>query len=235
MNAIARTLLRIWHFILPPLGCLNCGKDADLLDAEIAALNEGLAAAKPVLEANSQGAAFARMFDLPDSKAEFLLNWQNFAMAATVEMLIVAAMIAFEVLGRAGKPIKPSELPGRPEKATGLEPLHETSGEAFRGIPASPRPRLVASSPEPTGNVATIISEIMEPGTARQKVEIADLFKACAATCRKLGKHPVSPGDFSSALQRLCDEIGIKVAHKGERVYLMKVRLREVEASVGRN
>jgi hypothetical protein len=30
MNAAARLLLRVWHFILPPLGCLNCGKDADL-------------------------------------------------------------------------------------------------------------------------------------------------------------------------------------------------------------
>jgi hypothetical protein len=92
----------------------------------------------------------------------------------------------------------------------------------------------VASSPEPIGNIAAIISEIMEPGTARQKVEIADLFKAYATTCRKLGKRPVSPGEFSSALQRLCDEIGIKVAHKGEHVYLMKVRLRESEASASR-
>jgi hypothetical protein len=29
MNAAARLLLWVWHFILPPLGCLNCGKDAD--------------------------------------------------------------------------------------------------------------------------------------------------------------------------------------------------------------
>jgi hypothetical protein len=29
MNAAARLLIRIWHLILPLLGCLNCGKDAD--------------------------------------------------------------------------------------------------------------------------------------------------------------------------------------------------------------
>jgi hypothetical protein len=29
MNAAARFLLRIWHFILPPLACVNCGKDSD--------------------------------------------------------------------------------------------------------------------------------------------------------------------------------------------------------------
>jgi predicted nucleic acid-binding Zn ribbon protein len=27
MIAAARLLLWIWHFILPPLRCLNCGKD----------------------------------------------------------------------------------------------------------------------------------------------------------------------------------------------------------------
>jgi hypothetical protein len=30
MNAAARLLLRIWHFILPPLRCPNCGKPSDL-------------------------------------------------------------------------------------------------------------------------------------------------------------------------------------------------------------
>jgi hypothetical protein len=30
ITTATRLLVRIWHFILPPLGCLNCGKDADL-------------------------------------------------------------------------------------------------------------------------------------------------------------------------------------------------------------
>jgi hypothetical protein len=208
-------------------------KQAKDLDIEIAGLKARLEKAGPVLEANPQGSAFARLFSLPDSKAAFLSAWQNFAMGVIVEILIVFSMIAFEVLGRAEKSIAPLALSGRPDKAVDLESL-PGSGEPFRAIPAASKPRLVASSLEPIGNVATIISTIMEPGTGRQKIEIAEIFKAYAQACRQQGKRPVSPEEFSGALQRLCESLAIKVSHKGGHVYLMKVWLKEIEASATR-
>jgi hypothetical protein len=44
----------------------------------------------------------------------------------------------------------------------------------------------------------------------------------------------VKAEEFSGALQRLCESLDIKVSHKGEHVYLMRVRLKEIEASATR-
>jgi hypothetical protein len=113
-------------------------KQAKDLDIEIAALKARLEKAGPVLEANPQGSAFARLFSLPDSKAAFLSTWQNFAMGVIVEILIVFSMIAFEVLGRAEKSRAPSEALGRPEKAIELDPVHgraENRLAPFRRLP----------------------------------------------------------------------------------------------------
>ena len=52
---------------------------------------------------------FARLFDMPDSKASLLTAWQNFAMAIAVEMLIALSMIALEVLGKDSP--RPKEAP----------------------------------------------------------------------------------------------------------------------------
>jgi hypothetical protein len=76
------------------------------------------------------------------------------------------------------------------------------------------------------------MADIFEPD--KGKVEFADAYKAYVRECRLQGRRPVSAEDFGGALKRLCDETGIKVSHKGQHVYLMKVRLREVEASASR-
>jgi hypothetical protein len=74
------------------------------------------------------------------------------------------------------------------------------------------------------------MAEIIEPGAARDRVEIADLYKAYAQTCRLEEKRAVSAEEFSRAVQRLCEELDIKVTRKGEHVCLMKVRLREMDS-----
>ena len=51
------------------------------LDVDIAALREKIEKAGPILEANSQGSALARLFGLPDTKAATLSTYQNLAMA----------------------------------------------------------------------------------------------------------------------------------------------------------
>lgn len=197
---------------------------ARTLDIEIAETKAKIERAGPVLEANPQGSAFARLFDLPDSKASFLSAWQNLAMAVTVEMLIVLSMIAFEVLSKGEMPKATTEPQGKREDDV------ELAGN--EGGPVKPlaflepqKPRLIASRADPAGNVATIMASVLEPGKARDKAELAEIFKAYAQVCRQQGKRPVPPEEFSAALQRLCGELSIKVTHKGEHVYLMKVRL----------
>jgi hypothetical protein len=59
-------------------------------------------------------------------------------------------------------------------------------------------------------NVATVMAEVMQPGTARDKAEFADLFKAYAQVRRQQGKRPLPPEEFSDALQRFCNKLGIK-------------------------
>ena len=59
------------------------------LDADIAAFREKIEKAGPVLEANSQGNALARLFNLPEAKAATLSTYQNLAMALVIELLIV--------------------------------------------------------------------------------------------------------------------------------------------------
>jgi hypothetical protein len=39
--------------------------------------------------------------------------------------------------------------------------------------------------------------------------------------------------DFSTELNKLCRSMGIAVEQKGQHVYLKKVRLKEIEASMG--
>jgi hypothetical protein len=206
---------------------------AKALDAEIAETKANIERAGPVLEANPQGLIFARLFDLPDSKASFLSAWQNLAMAVTVEMLIVLSMIAFEVLSKGETPKAMPEPQGKREdeiEFAGNEAAGPVKSHAF---PEPQKPHLIASRSDPAGNVATIMASVLEPGKARDKAELADIFKAYALKCRQQGKRPVPPEEFSGALQRLCKELGIKVSHKGEHVYLVKVRLKEITASTG--
>jgi hypothetical protein len=201
---------------------------AKTLDDSIAATRKALSQSGPVLAPNAQGTALASLFSLPDSWASFLSTWQSFAIGAVAEILVATAMIAAEALRGQGSEMTPKPK-GRREEPMGIEP----EAQPFPALELAPKPRLVTSRSDPAGNVAAIMAEVMEPGKARDKTEIADLFKAYAQACREQGKRPVPPEDFSGAVQRLCGELGIKVTHRGEHVYLTKVRLKEIEASAG--
>jgi hypothetical protein len=96
------------------------------LDADITALKEKIENAGPVLEANSQGNALARLFNLPEAKAATLSTYQNLAMALVIEFLIVISLVASEVLEH--HEIK-SSLPEQQESS--VKPtMSEPRGEA---------------------------------------------------------------------------------------------------------
>ncbi len=215
------------------------------LDADIAAFRDKIEKAGPVLEANSQGNALARLFNLPEAKATTLSTYQNLAMAMVIELLIVMSLVAGEVLEHhetkmpapEARPIAPalvsadqktpSEKQSQPPMKTGeaaplLEPLpHDEEPKVF---PMLTKPRLIASTAGPQGSVAAIMAEIMEPG--RGKVEFAEAYKAYVKLCRQRSKRPVPPEDYSSALRQLCDACGVKLQSSGEHVYLLRVRIK---------
>jgi hypothetical protein len=195
---------------------------AMVLDDSIAAMRKNLSQWGPVLAANAQGSALAGLFSLPDSWASFLSTWQSFATGAVAEVLVAAAMIAAEALREEGPGGAPRPKGRREDDTESAEPLK---------VALASKPHLVTCRPDPFGNVATIVAKIIEPGTAREKIEIADLLRAYEQACRQQGKRPVSPEEFSGALKTICDEIGIKAARKGEHVFLTRVQLKNQDSA----
>lgn len=222
------------------------------LDAEIKATKEKIEKAGPVLEANSQGNALARLFALPEGDAARLSTYQNLAMAIGIEILIVLSLIAYEVMSeherermpkpapapmpeatRAAKPIEAKAVNvtavksvREPQKA--VQAAHEMEAlspieDKPKAFPVPPRPRLIASQPDSMGSVVEIMAEIMEPG--RGKVELADVFSGYVAACEAHGKRPIPANEFPPALADLCKRLGIEI-ETGERgVFLLKVKL----------
>jgi len=207
------------------------------LDTDIAAFREKIEKAGPVLEANSQGNALARLFNLPEAKAATLSTYQNLAMALVIELLIVMSLVAGEVLEhhetqpstRAAETLKavPASGPQKPVEAPFVAEALSIR-ETPKAFPAPARPRLITSMADPVGSVAVIMADILEPG--RSKVEIADVFAAYAEACEAAGKRPIPANEFPAAIAGLCQRLGIEIEDSDKGVFLLKVRLKRREA-----
>jgi hypothetical protein len=204
------------------------------LDSDIVSFREKILRAGPVLEANSQGNALARLFNLPEAKAATLSTYQNLAMALVIELLIVMSLVAGEVLEHhetqpstrgaealkavpAREPQKPAEPPSA---VKALSPV-----ETPKAFLAPARPRLVVSRLDPVGSVAVIMADILEPG--RGKVEIADVFAAYAEACEASGKRPIPANEFPAAIAELCQRLGIEIEDNEKGIFLLQVQLSE--------
>ena len=207
---------------------------------DITAFREKIEKAGPVLEANSQGNALARLFNLPEAKAATLSTYQNLAMALVIELLIVMSLVAGEVLEhhetqpstRTAETLKavPAKGLGKPVEAPSVvEALSPV--ETPKAFPAPARPRLITSRADPVGSVAVIMAEIMEPG--RGKVEIADVFAAYAEACEASGKRPIPANEFPAAIAELCQRLGIEIEDNAKGVFLLKVRLKKGNENEG--
>jgi hypothetical protein len=202
------------------------------LDSDIALYRERIEKAGPVLEANSQGNALARLFNLPEAKAATVSTYQNLAMALVIELLIVISLVASEVLDHHETKPAPVERGGIEARATPLtKPVEAAPLVQPKAFPGPPKPRLIASRPDPVGNVAVIMAEIMEPG--RGKVEIADVFAAYAEACEARGKRPIPANEFPAAIAALCQRIGIEIEDNAKGVFLLKVRLKKGNENEG--
>ncbi len=213
------------------------------LDADIAALREKIEKAGPVLEANSQGSALARLFGLPDTKAATLSTYQNLAMAVVIEFLIAISLVASEVIGHARKGASAGGRARKPQPGTKTGNIEDEKAKPAQRIealpaatlpkpsPAAPKPRLIASQPKPIGNVAQIMADILVPG--RGKVEIAALYAAYSKACAAAGKRPIAAGDFPAALASLCKTLNIRIEVTDTGVYLLRVKLLATAAGAG--
>ncbi len=212
------------------------------LDADIAALRDKIEKAGPILEANSQGSALARLFGLPDTKAATLSTYQNLAMAVGIEVLIAISLVASEVIGLPEK--RPAPTAAGPVAAARKEDGNiETEvvkpAQQIEAVPAAklPKPspaapkRLITSQPNPISNVAQIMAGILVPG--RGKVEIAALYAAYSKACAAAGKRSVAAGDFPAAMAALCKTLNIRIEVTDTGVYLLKVKLLTAAASAG--
>ncbi len=91
------------------------------------------------------------------------------------------------------------------------------------------RPRLVASEAVPFGSVVQIVRDLLEPGTARSKLGVVELYKAYAATCAETGKRPIAPAEFPAALAPICEACGITIRDDGAAgIFLLRVRLKQI-------
>ena len=205
------------------------------LDADIKDLRGKIEKAGPVLEANSQGNALARLFNLPEAKAATLSTYQNLAMALVIELLIVISLVASEVLehhetkalqeapGRAVTLAEAKLAPKGAAKAVATASVMEALSieEQPKAFPAPRRPRLIASRPNPLGSV---LAEIMEPGS--EKIELRELFSAYREGCQVKGREPIPASEFSGAVAALCKRLGIQIEDNGTGIYLLDVRLK---------
>ena len=221
------------------------------LDSDIAAFREKIERAGPVLEANSQGNALARLFNLPEAKAATLSTYQNLAMAIVIELLIVMSMVASEVLEHHETKTPAPEV--RPTTEAASIPVGQTAAatpltrpaeaasvaealpydEDPKVFPAASRPRLISSQPNPLGSVPVILAEIMEPG--RGEVSLLELFSAYEGACRAKEKEPVSASEFSHTVAALCERLGVQVEDNDDGVFLMQVRLKPAARNKGKS
>jgi hypothetical protein len=202
------------------------------LEIDMRPIRERLRTAGPVVEANVQGTAIAKLFRLPDAEAEFAATVQQSALAGVVEALIVLSMVSFELLGRNQARLTSSSEMRRPLRARFLQWWH-SPGSAKADAPAvvpekqsAPQPlKLVAMRSEvPSGSIPKILTAVLEPAAGEQ-VEMAEVYRRYHLDCAAEGNSAVSPGQFADPLKRFCRGAGIRTKVEGEHVYLLNVRL----------
>ena len=148
---------------------------------------------------------------------------------------------ALEPAREAPRPL-PAPRPVTDQSTESGPRLHAAARRAQKAAEGTPaphpftapaKPRLVASEAVPFGSVVQIVRDLLEPGTARSKVGVVDLYKTYAATCTAAGKRAIAPAEFPAALAPICKACDIAVRDDGDAgIFLLKVKLKEPEQKV---
>jgi hypothetical protein len=205
------------------------------LEADMRPIRERLLNAGPIVEANVQGTAIAKLFRLPDAEAEFAATVQQFALAGVVEALIVLSMVSFELLGR-NQPRQPTSAEAHIDLRARLlqwwrirRPEVPAQAHEPAILPKKPDNRQVLKlvsvrSESPIGSIPKILTTALEPA-AGERVEMAEVYRRYNLDCVAGGNSAVSAEQFAEPLARFCKGAGIRTKLEGEHVYLLNVRL----------
>jgi hypothetical protein len=134
----------------------------------------------PLVTVNVQGSAIARLFRLQDSEVEFAATAQQFGLAAVVELIIIACLSAWEVLGHtqvittatgdgphsATRPLAPTIADVATAPKDIVEPIAPPPQSAPIALPR-PKPRLVSDQP-PAGDVNDYVIARLEAAIKHQ-------------------------------------------------------------------
>jgi hypothetical protein len=214
------------------------------LDEQLATLRLKLEQAPAIGTVNPQAALIARLFRMPD--VSMAATGQQVSIAIVVELLIVGALMAFELLGYAGK------MGQRAVAAVSAIPLViEGAGEsrvptpdraAHERLPPPRRrtvPRLIdnnaassGAADDPTQEaVAAILTDLLEPATRRDRVSLEEIYMAYVERSKVHNMKYLEPNAFLDPLQRFCKLCGIQTSVTGKSIYLLGVVLNRSSAA----
>jgi hypothetical protein len=187
---------------------------ANRLESEADRERRKLAALGPVVTVNVQGSAIAKLFRLPDGEADFAAMAHQFGIAVVVELLIMRALIAWEVLGCTAA------------SAHSVEPMHADEAGAIDATLTLPEPvKLKCQCAEPTkGQVMRIMTEALEPAPGKS-VCLDTGYRRYATICRAEGLEPVMPEHYLDAMVEFCRAVGLTTKAKKGRLHLVNVQL----------
>ena len=193
---------------------------ANQLEADADRERRELAALGPAVTVNVQGSAITKLFRLPDGEADFAATAQQFGIAAVVELLIMMALIAWEVMRRADAP----EFSIEP-----IQPAMETNSSVTPKAPQPMKLKRKCTEP-PTGQVMRIMTEVLEPAPGKS-VCLESGYRRYATICQTKGLEPVEPNTYLDAMVEFCRTVGLTTKAKKGRLHLVNVQLAEGDHS----
>lgn len=171
---------------------------AAALEKDMSDVRARLAAAQPVATVNPQMTAILRIFGLPDTEAATATYYQNLATAIAADLLIVASLIVWEILGD-----------GSPRKV---------APPATQASPATPRVAVGEGAPE------EFCVEVLRRKRGRRMAG-EPVYAVYEAWCARRGARSLGVDEFVPRFFAACDRAKIKREVRDGTLYLADVEL----------
>jgi hypothetical protein len=170
--------------------------------------------------------------------ADMLTSMQKVLFSVTYDICMVAAMIGIVVLDHVhtplARPVAPSIKSDEPDITAAIPPVidltpaPEPPPAIKPQLPSRPRPKLASSTKQPLGAVLDFLHDAIKAGT---RTEMAEAYIAYVAWCKSKSLRPMDVADFSDAMEKECQDCGIRISVDGDHQYLMGVQLLVQKAS----
>jgi hypothetical protein len=126
-----------------------------------------------------------------------------------------------------------SKYPPMPTRSVVIDVTPEALPEPITPLRYRPRPKLAVTTRQPIGAVLDFLHDGLEI-VAGSRTEIAAAFIGYTAWCKANLLRPMDVVSFHDALEGLCRQFGIRVHTEGDQHYLVDVRLKQVDALLGK-